>query len=389
MPTQRDSGFTKESLVFFRQQLVRKLVKTNLLSWLFSQSAAILLIINCEYIMIFQSFSRLQCFSERHFDSHFICIMQTCWIAEFDAYFHIPRLSVLLVTLALQGINAGASVCSEKQADSRSISSPPFIPSVSIVFFFCSAPPPSRPWPTPVFHQTATLSSHPFAALSRLCDDLIPCLSLAPPWPSPHVSLPADHHFHCTIPLYKKCNHIDPKLDGKRWSVNTRVLNNGRSVLLRGDGRMGYVRDAGGVVQAQPVLELYLICCCERGEGVGAGKVFVNWHHLSDVLLSCLIGGCHHWPSPGPASLPKPCSHLYNCHSFIKLCSTNAIKRLQLRVSRWKVWHFTLTDDEIGVTGQTGSFRQGYGFIFARYALLQFLHQAHLLSSLLSHFTHF
>lgn len=33
----------------------------------------------------------------------------------------------------------------------------------------------------------------------------------------------------------------------------------------------------------------YLICCGERGEGVGAGKVFVNWHHLSDLLLSCLV----------------------------------------------------------------------------------------------------
>lgn len=52
---------------------------------------------------------------------------------------------------------------------------------------------------------------------------------------------------------------------------------------------MGYVRDGGGVFEAPPVLELYLICCCERGEGVGAGKVFVNWHHLSDLLLSRLI----------------------------------------------------------------------------------------------------
>lgn len=72
---------------------------------------------------------------------------------------------------------------------------------------------------------------------------------------------------------------------------------------------MGYVRDGGGVYRAQPVLELYLICCCERGEG-GGGKVFVNWHHLSDLLLSCLIARCH-WPSPGPASLRKPRSHLY------------------------------------------------------------------------------
>lgn len=54
-------------------------------------------------------------------------------------------------------------------------------------------------------------------------------------------------HFHCTILLYKKYNPIDPKPDGKRWSVNIRVLNNGCSVLLRGDGRMGSVRDGGGV----------------------------------------------------------------------------------------------------------------------------------------------
>lgn len=104
---------------------------------------------------------------------------------------------------------------------------------------FCSAPPPSRPCPTPVLYQIATLSSRPLAASSRPCDGLIPCLSLA------YTSLPADPHFHCTILLSKKCNHIDPKPNGKRWSVNTRVLNNGCSVLLRGDGRMGYVRDGG------------------------------------------------------------------------------------------------------------------------------------------------
>lgn len=42
------------------------------------------------------------------------------------------------------------------------------------------------------------------------------------------------------------------------------------------------------------------------GEGVGAGKVFVNWHHLSDLLLSCLvaIGAIGpHLAQPGPVNL--------------------------------------------------------------------------------------
>lgn len=52
-----------------------------------------------------------------------------------------------------------------------------------------------------------------------------------------------------------------------------------------------------------------LICCGEKGgggEGVGAGKVFVNWHHLSDLLLSCLvaIGAIGpHLAQPGPVNL--------------------------------------------------------------------------------------
>lgn len=143
-----------------------------------------------------------------------------------------------------------------------------------------------------------------------------------------------------------------------------------------------------GVCTALSQCWSYIWYAAVRGEKVVLVKSKVNWHHLSDLLLSCLIARCH-WPSPGPASLRKPRSHLYGSHSFIKLCSTNAIKRPQLRVSRWKVWHFTLTDDEFGVTGQTSAFRQGYGFIFVRYAPLQAHHQAPLLSSLLSNFTCF
>lgn len=124
-------------------------MKTNLASWLCSQSAAILLIINCEYIMIFQSFSRLLCISEKRLD---IMSLQPLYLHHANMLncrvwctFPYPRWSVLIVTLTLQVINTGASVCkwsSEKNADSRSISSPPSIPSVSIVFFFLFNPHP-------------------------------------------------------------------------------------------------------------------------------------------------------------------------------------------------------------------------------------------------------
>lgn len=136
--------------LLFRQQHVRKPVKTNLPSWLCSQSAAILLIINCEYIMIFQSFSRLLCISEQRFDvaslqplrrHHANMLNCRVWCT-----FPYPRWSVLVVTLTLQVINTGASVCqwsSEQNADSGSISSiPPSIPSVSTVFFVQPVHPP-------------------------------------------------------------------------------------------------------------------------------------------------------------------------------------------------------------------------------------------------------
>lgn len=128
----------------------------------------------------------------------------------------------------------------------------------------------------------------------------------------------------------------------------------------------------------------YIWYAAARGEKVVV--VVVKYELASFIRFITSLSYCCHWPSPGPASLPKPRSHLSSSHNFIKLCSTNAIKRPQLRVSRWKVWHFTLTDDEFGLTGQTGAFRQGYGFIFVRYAPLQPLHQAPLLSSLLVSF---
>lgn len=92
------------------------------------------------------------------------------------------------------------------------------------------------------------------------------------------------------------------------------------------------------------------IGCCKRGEGGGGGRVCVNWHHLSDLLLSCLIAGCH-CPSPGPPAPGKPRSHLCCSRTFIKLCSTNAIKSPQLRVNRWKVWHFAFDWRWIGSDG--------------------------------------
>lgn len=130
----------------------------------------------------------------------------------------------------------------------------------------------------------------------------------------------------------------------------------------------------------------YIWYAAARGEKVVVVVVVVKSELASFIRFITSLSYCCHCPSPGPAGLPKPRSHLSGSHNFIKLCSTNAIKRAQLRVSRWKVWHFTLTDDEFGLTGQTGAFRQGYGFIFVRYAPLQPLHQAPLLSSLLVSF---
>lgn len=68
-------------------------------------------------------------------------------------------------------------------------------------------------------------------------------------------------------------------------------------------------------------------------------SICVSWHHLSVLLLSCLVAGCHR-PSPGPPAPGKPRSHPRCCLTSISLCSTQAIKSPQLRVNRWKVWHF-------------------------------------------------
>lgn len=61
---------------------------------------------------------------------------------------------------------------------------------------------------------------------------------------------------------------------------------------------MGDVREGGGVLGVSGTMLL------RGGEGAG-GRVFVDWHHLSDLLLSCLVAG-RHCPSPGPPALYKP-----------------------------------------------------------------------------------
>lgn len=66
---------------------------------------------------------------------------------------------------------------------------------------------------------------------------------------------------------------------------------------------------------------------------VGCLSICVSWHHLSVLLLSCLVLGRHR-PSPGPRALGKPRSHPCLSLTSIKPCSTQAIKSLVLRVNR-------------------------------------------------------
>lgn len=123
--------------------------------------------------------------------SHFISTMKTCWIAEFDEHFHIPRRSVLSVTLTLQVINTRASVCewfSEKKADSRSISSPPSILSASIVFFFRAHHPPVLAQPlffTKLSHCHHIPSQPQAGRVTAWSPAFHPCTH------NPHATLPA------------------------------------------------------------------------------------------------------------------------------------------------------------------------------------------------------
>lgn len=258
----------------------------------------------------FQSFSRLLCISEEPFvvvSLQPLCLHRANMLnRRVWCTFPYPRWSVLMVTLTLQVINTGASVCqwsSEQNADSGSISSiPPSVPSVSIAFLFNpSIPPPSLPNPcfSPNCHAVITAPRSLKQAVWRLDPLPFTCTPMHTHAPPCHPS--CCPRFHCTILLYKKYNPIDPKSNGKRWSVNIRVLNNGCSVLLRGGGRMGSVRDGGGVFSAQPVQELYLICCCERGEGGGGGgKVWTSIIYQIYYFLVLLLPLSLTWPSQSP-----------------------------------------------------------------------------------------
>lgn len=96
-------------------------------------------------------------------------------------------------------------------------------------FFFRWTPPSSHPHPTPLFPQIVTLSWHPLTALVQALWQLDPLPFTHTP--TPPCPLPAAPTFLCSVLFYKKYNPIDPKPDGKRWSVNRRVLNNRVPVL--------------------------------------------------------------------------------------------------------------------------------------------------------------
>lgn len=190
--------------------------------------------------MLFLSFYSLQCFS-----------WKTSWLLPFAAmlyskgilgnYLHHANMLNCRVCFTFPYpqterphahidymINTRASVChwsSEEKTDSRSISSPHSIPSVGIGFSSVQTPHP----PTLTQPLSFPKLSHCHHILQQtsctLCDGSILCLSLTHPHPC------AAPTFLCSLLLYKKYNPIDPKPDGKRWSVNRRVLNNRCPVL--------------------------------------------------------------------------------------------------------------------------------------------------------------
>lgn len=167
------------------------------------------------------------------------CTKQTCWIAAFAFPYPQTERPHLHIDYMIN-TRAFCSLLIFWREDGQPINKlPTFHPICRRGCFFHSSPNPPTLTQTP-----STPNCHTVVASSdRIRTDSYSkflCLSLSHPQPS--AAPTATPTFLCSVLFYKKYNPIDPKPDGKRWSVNSSVFNN-RCPVLGGDGGAG----GGGV----------------------------------------------------------------------------------------------------------------------------------------------
>lgn len=250
--------------------------------------------------------------------------------------------------------------------DRQEINKLPILYPICRYWLFFSNPPPYPPpfTPKPYYFPKLWLCHCIYKLCSCSISDSL-SLSLSLICPQLCAVLPATPTFLCSILLYKKYNPIDPKPDGKRWSVNRRVLNKLSSSLEETEGWwvLGWV---GGVIGAAGTGEVCL------WEGLLWEKSGWWWW----VSVSVCLGIIYQFYCFLVLLLAAIAPHL----ALLLLVNLALIpaaaslrshyvqpKQLKVRSSGWtdeRCDILLLTDDEFRVTGWTDASRHRYGFIF-------------------------